>query len=733
MKPNAWRTAARAVACGCLLAVAQAADAGESTGGKWTPEQLLEHDPAWLQGLGLEIPAAELWDGAGGLLEAVVQVGGCSSGFVSPEGLLVTNHHCAFGLLQQHSSPDRDLIRDGFLAAERGEELPGTGTRASIPHRFEDVTARIKAAVPEGADDLQRYQAIDREKKEIVADCEARESRRCKVAVYDDGVRYTLVEALEYPDVRLVYAPPRAVGEFGGEVDNWMWPRHTGDFALLRVYATERNDPASHADDNVPYRPDRHLQIAREGVADGSFVMVVGYPGRTYRRLVAAEMEERFSLYFPRRAELYRTWIDLMETQGAGDEAVRITLASRVKGLANREKNSRGQVVGIERGDLLAKKRRAESEVLAWARERPEHQAAVEAYDELTALDSAARATWERDFLLDQIEAGTLPLGHAIQLVRWAREAEKPDLERPLEFQQRNRTRARERLERDQTRLHLPTEQLLLLDLLERFSKLDPDERPGAFAPLLAAAAEDRQQRVEELVEGSRVTVLGERLKMFEESAAELAARHDPLLDLAQQLVEEVIEPQQTRDERNRGAVSRLRPVWRRAVAAHAGRPVDPDANGTLRVSLARVGGYRPRDGVWMTPVTRLAGVVEKHTGEEPFDAPDEILEGAAGAGGSRWADAALGDVPICFLASGDTTGGSSGSPVLNGKGELVGVNFDRVWENIANDFGYNPEIARNITADVRYLLWLLESARTSGSGRLLTELGVDAVAPVAP
>ncbi len=722
--------AAGAAVCSGLLVLAQAAQAGEDTGGKWTPEQLLEHDPAWLAELGLEIPATELWDGEGGLLEAVVQVGGCSSGFVSPEGLLVTNHHCAFGILQQHSSPDRDLISDGFLAPQRSDELPGTAVRASIPSRFEDVTDRIEAAVPEGAGDLQRYQAIDREKKEIVAACEAREHRRCRVAVYDDGVRYTLVEALEFPDVRLVYAPPRAVGEFGGEVDNWMWPRHTGDFALLRVYATPGNDPAPQAAENVPYEPRRHLQVARQGVQDGDFVMVVGYPGRTYRRLVAAEMEERFSLYFPRRAALYRSWIELMEEQGADDEAVRITLASRVKGLANREKNSRGQVVGIERGDLLTKKRQVEAEVLAWARQRPEHQEAVEAYDGLTALDAAARSTWERDFLLDQISAGPLPLDHAIQLVRWAYHAEKPDLERPPAFQERNRSRARERLQRDENRIHLPTEQVLMLDLLERFSKLPPELQIDAFSPLLAVEGEERAGRVGELLAASRVSVLEERLKMFGESASELAARQDPLLDLAQRLVEEIIRPLRIRGEETLGAVSRLRPRWRRAMAAQAGRPVDPDANGTLRVSLARVGGYRPRDGVWMTPVTRLAGIVEKQTGEEPFDAPEALLERASAAGSSRWADPALGDVPVCFLASGDTTGGSSGSPVLNGRGELVGVNFDRVWENIANDFGYNPEIARNVTADMRYLLWLLEGARASGSEPLLKELGVDDGSP---
>src|SRR5262245_52621654 len=214
--------------------------------GKWTPEQILELDPKWLREQGLEIPPERLWsrDGAG-LLDAAVRIDGCSAGFISPQGLLITNHHCAFGILQQHSTPERDLITRGFLARTAAEELPGAGTHAAIPHRTTDVTAEVEAAVPAGADDLARFRAIERKQKELVAACEKAAHRRCEVAAFDGGLRYVLVENLELPDVRLVYAPPRAVGEYGGEIDNWSWPRHTGDFALLRVYAGPDGEPAA--------------------------------------------------------------------------------------------------------------------------------------------------------------------------------------------------------------------------------------------------------------------------------------------------------------------------------------------------------------------------------------------------------------------------------------------------------------------------------------------------------
>ena len=695
--------------------------------GKWTPEQLLEHDPAWLEELGLELPASELWQPeGGGLLEAIVKVGGCSAGLVSANGLVVTNHHCVFSLLQEHSTPERDLIAEGFLAESRDDELHGVNTRVTIPHRFIDVTADIEAAADKANDDLERYRAIDRRTKELVAECERQPFRRCEVVADDDGVAYRLVETLEYPDVRLVYSPPRAVGEFGGEVDNWMWPRHTGDFSLVRVWAGEDGMPAPHGEGNRPLEPKHFLKIARGGVEKGSFVMVAGYPFKTYRSLVAAEMEERVERWFSGRARLLKHWHDVLVAAGDGDEEARILLASRVKSLANREKNARGQIAAVRRGRLLEKKRAAEAEALAWAAERPEHRAAGSAHAELGRLVEQRAATWERDFLLEHAEQGPIVLDLALTLARWAMEREKPDLDRHPDYQERRRGKLLADQRRDQKRLHPPTEARLLTDFLHRMAVLPEAQRMAAISKLLDGA-EDTEEvgpHVAELLGGSRIFDLEARLEMFEENVDELRRRRDPLIDFALALSAEIVAIEDA-EHRIQGAVSRLRPAWRRTLRAFLGRPIDPDANRTLRVSLAHVEGYRPRDAVWLEPQTRLGGIVEKHTGEAPFDAPEKVLDEASEASKSRWADAGLGDVPVCFLATGDTTGGSSGSPVLNGRGELVGVNFDRVWENVANDFGYNPEIARNVSADVRYLLWMLEAIEMPRSRALLEELGV--------
>ncbi len=695
--------------------------------GKWTPQQILEIDLARLASWGLQVPPTELWrPEGGGLLEAAVQISGCSAGFISPDGLLVTNHHCVFSILQEHATPARDLIHDGFLAKSREEELPGTGVRVTVPHKLTDVTAEIEKAAAGAADDFARFQAIDRKKKELVAACEAQPFRRCQVAVYNDGVRYELIEALEFSDVRLVWAPPRALGEYGGEVDNWSWPRHTADFALARVWAADGKNPAPHAAENQPYHPSRFFPISLSGVRDGDLVMVAGFPGYTVRGMTAPEMAEVAERYFPARAALYRRWLDLMDAAMAADREASIALADRAKSLANREKNARGQVAGIARGQILAHQRAADEAVREAAASRPELELAVAAYREIGERHAARMATWDHDFLLRETKSGARPLALAITLSRWALEREKPDLEREEDYQERNRNRLLDELRRDQKRLHPATEVQLMVDLLHRFENLPASQRSTASDSFLGPdpTLDKIASKVKAALAATRVLDLPSREAMFGETVSQLHARKDPLLELGFAFNQEILAFER-QDKAWKGALSRLRPLWWRAQAAVNDGPVAFDANSTFRVSFGHVGGYSPRDGVWMKPQTTLFGLVEKHTGEEPFNAPEAVRAAAATAASSRWADPTLHDLPLCFLASADTTGGNSGSPVLNARGELVGVNFDRVWENVANDFGYNPAVARNITADVRFLLWYLETLEGERARGLLAELGV--------
>lgn len=671
--------------------------------GKWTPQQVLELDPAWLRQLGLQIPVQRLWDArrGTGLLAAAVNIGGCSAGFVSETGLILTNHHCLFGVLQEHSTPQRDLMTHGFLARTPGEELPGRTTRVTVPRRFTDVTQEVLAAVPAEATDLARWEAIERKQKELVAACEQQPGARCRVAVFDGGVQYVLVQSLELTDVRLVYAPPRAIGEFGGEVDNWMWPRHTGDFAVARAYK-----------DGKPYRPEFWFPVSGAGVKPGDFVMVLGYPGRTVRSLTAAEMALQRDGWFALRARIYGEWIRLLEETAKDSREGAIALAGTLKSLHNVVKNAQGQLAGLARGRILEKRGQEEKEVAAWAAQRPEWKAALEAKRELDERAAARRRTALRDFLLQSIPNGAVALRHATQLVRLAAERSKPDIEREGAYMDRQLPQLKARLERDQKSFFQPADQAVFTSWVRHALTLPEEIRIRAVEARFRSGSPE--ETVARMYAATRVTDLAERLKMFSESLEQLRARRDPMIDFALELEPELRAFDRAQRE-HEGAESRLRPAWRRAVMAYAGKPVAPDANGTLRVSFAHVKGYVPREAVEYLPQTTLAGMLEKHTGEEPFALPKALLEAAAKTDPSQ--------VPLNFLADADTTGGNSGSPVVNGRGELVGLNFDRVWENVANDFGYNPAIARNVNVDIRFFLWLLEHVERAEA--FLGELGV--------
>ena len=656
--------------------------------GKWTPQQVLQLDQTWLKKQGLELPVSRLWDPkrGTGLLAAAVAVPGCSAAFVSSTGLILTNHHCLFSVIQEHSTAQRDLITNGFIAKTREDELPGKTMRVTVPRKFIDVTKPMEDAVPAGADDLARSHALETKQKSLVAECERTPGNRCSVGVFDGGLQYTLIESLELTDIRLVYAPPRAIGEFGGETDNFRWPRHVGDFSMARAYK-----------DGKPYTPEFFFPIAKTGVKPGDFVMLMGYPGRTFRSLTADEMTNERKFRFELVHEVYGEWIKLLEDTTKGRPDGEIAVASILKSLNNSNTNAMGQLEGLTRGQLIAKQKANDDAVSSWAAGKPEWAKSVSAKNELDRLAAERRATAVHDYLLAVIPAGSLALKHATTLVRLANERSKADNQREPGYQERDWTRQRNTLERDQKSFDAAADQALLDSWLKRARKEN-------IAAVKTAAA---------LFASTKVIDVNERLKMFSESVDQLHARQDSMLELAFALEPELLAWRKSVETRD-GAVARLRPDWRKAVIAHAGKPVAPDANSTLRVSFAHVKGYSPRDGIFDQPQTTLAGMLEKNTGEEPFAVPAFIQQAAKTTKQTVYLD---------FLADADTTGGNSGSPVVNGRGELVGLNFDRVWENVANDFGYNPDVARNISVDIRFFTWLLRDVQHADG--ILAELGL--------
>ena len=695
-----------------MLLVATSALAGE---GKWMPQQVLEQGPAWVKHQGFGLPLKQLWDerAGGGLLANVVQLPGCSGSFVSAQGLLITNHHCVMSILQEHSTPEANLVKDGFLARAPADEKASKSFRIQVPRAFRDVTKDVLAAIPADADDLARFKAAEAKQKALVAECERPAGTRCTFATFDGGRFFTLTEFTELTDVRLVYAPPQAVGDYGGEVDNWTWPRHTGDFALVRAYA-----------DGKPFAPKHWFPVSTQGVKPGDAVAVLGYPGVSFRAWLADEVAERQARWFPAARDVAAEWVRILEEEGRVSADVSVAVSDDLRSLLNWRKNAEGQLAGLARGRIVEKRREAEARVEAFAKHKGMTDA-LAAHEGLVSLNQERLGTWDRDFLLDVSTRGPKSLGWALLIARRSWEAARPDAERELGYQERDLARLRERLERDQKRYAASVDRRLALSWLRRALALPKDQRLEAVDVLFAGLKDEAAvaAKWDGLVARSKILAAPERLKAFDESTGQLMARRDPLLDFALALD---VERRKLRDRRDgwAGRVLKLRPAWLAAVLAEAGRPVAPDANSSLRVTFGRVQGYSPREAIAYAAQTTLAGMVEKHTGVEPFDAPERVREAWAQKKLGRWVDPKLGDVPVDFLADCDTTGGNSGSPVIDGRGRLVGVNFDRVWENVANDFGYNPPIARNVSADARYLLWLLD--QVEGAKELLAELGVN-------
>lgn len=688
-----------------LLTLSMTAALALGAEGKWTPQQVLQQGPAWVKQQGFSLPLSKLWDekAQGGLLANAVQLPGCSGSFVSKDGLLITNHHCIVSILQEHSTPEHNLTKDGFLATTQADERQSKAYRVLVPRRFLDVTKDVLDDMPNNPDDLARYKSVEATGTKLVSNCEKQPHTRCTFAAFDGGLFFTLTEFTELTDARLVYAPPVAVGDFGGEIDNWTWPRHTGDFSLIRLYQ-----------DGKPYQPKYFFPLSKDGVKENDAVAVLGYPGATFRAQLADEMAERQSRWYPNVRALTAEWQRIMDEEGAKSPEALIACADDLRSLLNVKKNAEGQLAGLKRGNIIEKQRANEAKVKAFIAKRPELAPALDAFKGLQDLSVERAASWDRDFLLDMTSRSARGLQWPLLVSRRSWEAKLPDAEREPGYQERDLERLREKNERDQKRYSQQLDQRLFVSWVKRVLALPNGQRSITidyfFKDLKTDAAIEKKVAV--LYANSKVFDLATRKLMVEESIEQLKARKDALVDLGLGLDAERRALRDRRDAYS-GRVMKLRPIWRRAVIASEGKPIAPDANSTLRVSFGRVKGYSPREAVLMTPHTTLAGVMAKDTGEEPFDVPQRIRDAYAKGGAEK--------VPVDFLADLDTTGGNSGSPVIDAKGRLVGVNFDRVWENVANDFGYNPDVARNVTADVRYLLWLLENVE--GAPALAKEL----------
>lgn len=680
--------------------------------GQWLPTQVREMDWDALKARGMVLTKDEFWHPErGGVLSATVQINGCTASFCSPNGLLVTNHHCGFGAVADLSTPEHNHLRDGFAAQERQAELPAPGMVASVLKRIEDVTAVVHEAQQKAKDDLDRAAITQATLSRLVREAERREANtKCSVASFLEGKEYHLYYRTQIRDVRLVYAPPRAIGEFGGETDNWEWPRHTGDFTFFRAYVAPDGAVREHHAENVPFQAEHWLRVSTDGVAEGDLAVVMGYPGNTQRYKSSRAVATRAGYVYPKRDAVLTAAIAVLEAAGRTSEQKALDVASRIKSLANVQKNARGMVFGLKNNGTVARKLREEAEFRTWLAGEP---ARAERWgrvlDELLAMDEAEANTIEKDTLLGFLNmlGDEMPLFAGLLEACAASQAD-PDGKVPARLL---KALGSEQLTTDLELLQWP----LLRILLGEFGAVSAAQRLRGTEGLRDAAA------VDSVLAGSRMADARVRSELFAGGKTAIAQSDDPLVVLARGLAEERLEAQQ-RNRRRQGQNLDVGRRWIEAQEAFRGKAFYPDANSTLRVSIAQVKGYVPRDGLVAKPMTTVAGLLQKESGKEPFANPPALLAAAKDRLASRWVAKNLGDVPVCFLIDGDTTGGNSGSPVIDGRGRLIGLNFDRVFEAVAGDFGWNAERSRNVVCDIRYVLWVVEAVCPCPA--LLAELG---------
>jgi hypothetical protein len=696
--------------------------------GMWMPEQVPQLAPELIR-MGLKLDPQKLADLTGDPMGAIVSLGGCSASFVSPEGLIVTNHHCVYNYLQYNSTPQKDLIENGFLAKTLTEEIAAApDARVWVTTSIEDVTDKVLPGASEKLPDYDRFTRVERRRKELVRDCEKEGGVRCSVASFFEGSRFSRIKQLEIRDVRLVYAPPRGIGNYGGEVDNWMWPRHTGDFGFLRAYVAPDGKPADFSRDNVPYRPRHFLKVSTADFDPGDFMMVIGYPGRTFRYELADEVKEAQEFDLPTSIRYRKELIRILEDAGRDDRDVAIRNAARLRSLLNYLKKYEGTVDAFEKGDLIARRRAGEKEIAALvASDAGAKRRYEESLAEIGRLDASQWETRERDAVLEWIYSASPMLSQANTLWRLAGERPKDDIDRATGFQDRDWKRLKATVSRAQRTIEPRSDRAGLRAFLMEAAKLPKEERIAAVDDALAATGQKDpaaavERFLDRLYDDTKITDSKERLAMFDESRAQLSSRNDAMLQFAAAL-RATMDSKQRRDDEIAGSMMRLRTGYVALLQKLRKGRVYPDANGTLRVTFGRVQGYSPRDSVQYAAQTTLSGVVEKETGKDPFDPPSVLAAASHGKKLGPYVDPELGDVPVDFLTTGDITNGSSGSATLNAKGELTGLAFDGNYEAMGSDYLVNPQVQRAIHVDTRYIVWVMDAI--SGAHALIREMGL--------
>ncbi len=698
--------------------------------GMWQPHQLAQIKDK-LKAAGLKLDPEKMADLNQFPMNAIVSLGGCSASFLSEQGLVITNHHCAYGSIQHNSTEENNLLVNGFVAKTMEQEPQASpSARVYVTESLTDVTKDIKSSIPKGAEGVDYFNAIDKREKELVAECEASQDYRCNVYSFHGGAEYFLIKQLAIRDVRLVYAPPSNIGKFGGDTDNWMWPRHTGDWSFYRAYVNKDGQPADFSTDNVPFKPKAFLKVNANGVEKDDYVMVLGYPGRTNRYRTDVEVESTFTNVYPTSKRLREEFIDVIKANSEDGSEARIKYESTIAGLANYAKNYGSMIESFNKGDMLDRKKQLTADLTKWINSDKKRKAKYgNAIDNLAALIIESNKTQDGDIVMGYLTRSTM-MRVAKGLYRLAHEKQKPNVERRQGFQERDMKRFGQYMAVVNKRFDETVEKALFMHFVKEYAQLPVDQRNAtfdAFFNLQNGLDLDKvAAQIESMYANTELTNTDVRLAWMEKSVDEFKASNDPFIQYAvSQFDNDMIEEE--KEKAIGGKLQQARPAYMEAMIAFKksrNEAVYADANSSLRITYGNVKGYSPQDGITATPFTTLEGMLAKYVpGDDEFDLFDNIRTAIKDKKYGPYKKEALGSVPVNYLTTLDITGGNSGSATLNANGEFVGLIFDGVYESIIGDWDYDPTYNRSIHVSVPYMLWVMEYI--DGANNIIDEMTI--------
>lgn len=688
---------------------------------------LSELSRAGLKKAGLKIGEKDIYNpGQVGLVDALVQVSGCTGSFVSPNGLIITNHHCAFSAVQLASSPEFNYLKNGFVANALEQEIEAKGLTIRITDSYSDVSAEILRAVADITDPTARINTINKKRAEIAQRAQAEDPTiKAEVSEMFIGKSYVLFRYKTIEDVRLVYIPRQDIGEFGGETDNWVWPRHTGDFSFLRAYVAPDGSSAKYSQDNVPYKPKKHLKVNPQGVDENDFVFILGYPGRTFRHRPAQYMEYQEKFLLPYTSDLYDFQNEQMLTAGQDNVSVALALATRIKRNANVLKNYRGKLKGLHNLHLVADKEKEDEALAQFIANKPELKTK---YGTLMGdIDQHYRAVFEvasKELWFNNMYSSTSLLRVASAMNNFKSAIIKQNgVKAQQDFFALNIEEVKKHLDGIFASYNLAVDKAIAQRMFEDAYKFTGKNQIAYFSKQNFQQKSDAADVIASALDRSKLNDKETLYNTILRDVQSVKNYSDDLLTIQKELDSELV-VFNDEQKRREGVLNRLMGDYVAVKEQYQAKSFIPDANSTLRLTFGNIKGYSPVDATYMKPFTTIKGLVEKgNSGLPEFEYPESIKNAWLAKNFGAYAKKELHDVPVNILYNMDTTGGNSGSPIMNANGELIGVNFDRSYDATINDFAWNENYSRSIGVDIRYVLWIAD--KIDNAQFIIKEMGI--------